>query len=469
MMGLLAYFAVTVTQAQAPEKFKYQAVLRDATGNIIANTAVTVVIDILQGSTGGASVYQETQGVTTTAQGVINLDLGAGTVNSGAFAGINWSTDHYWVKVTLDGTVISIGQLQSVPYALSVKGINLDPSTGNIGIGTTAPGFKLDVQGVIHSGIDNGSCFQVGNDVTLNDINQANGIGLYGTYDPTIGGLKLGSGGNWIWGKNGYIGIGTSNPTALLHLVSSSVPSMMLENTSLTSNYAKIGLGNSGESKNWEIGTDYNQGNLDNFYIWQGSANADRFNIDATGNVGIGTTSPTTNLDVNGTIRIRGGSPGSGKVLSSGADGTASWATNTAITPAVTATLSGASWTWTSAAPVYTGSTLTLPPGKWSVQVAILISNTSGLECWVRSTFTNGSGISTPSPDIIGATLASGYKALHSFGMVNGTIIINNTSGSNKTYYYWGQGCDIYAGSFSLPNFGGSAALENQIIAYPMN
>ncbi|HSK12486.1 MAG TPA: hypothetical protein VK907_04675 [Phnomibacter sp.] len=42
-------------------------------------------------------------------------------------------------------------------------------------------------------------------------------------------------------------------------------------------------------------------------------------------NVGIGTNSPTSTLDVNGTIRIRGGSPGAGKVLTSDANGNASW------------------------------------------------------------------------------------------------------------------------------------------------
>ncbi|HSK14266.1 MAG TPA: hypothetical protein VK907_13690, partial [Phnomibacter sp.] len=52
-------------------------------------------------------------------------------------------------------------------------------------------------------------------------------------------------------------------------------------------------------------------------------------------NVGIGTNTPTQKLDIDGQIRIRGGAPGAGKVLTSAVDGTATWAT-----PA-----SGSNWT----------------------------------------------------------------------------------------------------------------------------
>lgn len=51
------------------------------------------------------------------------------------------------------------------------------------------------------------------------------------------------------------------------------------------------------------------------------------FTILANGNVGIGVIAPTTKLDVNGQIKIAGGSPGAGKVLTSDADGLASWQT----------------------------------------------------------------------------------------------------------------------------------------------
>jgi hypothetical protein len=46
-----------------------------------------------------------------------------------------------------------------------------------------------------------------------------------------------------------------------------------------------------------------------------------------SGYVGIGTTSPTAKLDVDGQIKIRQGSPGSGKVLTCDASGLASWET----------------------------------------------------------------------------------------------------------------------------------------------
>lgn len=58
----------------------------------------------------------------------------------------------------------------------------------------------------------------------------------------------------------------------------------------------------------------------------KGSGNNNFFIDDATGEVGINTVSPTSELDVNGVVRIRGGSPGNFKVLTSyDANGNTTW------------------------------------------------------------------------------------------------------------------------------------------------
>jgi len=64
--------------------------------------------------------------------------------------------------------------------------------------------------------------------------------------------------------------------------------------------------------------------NLDHpFYIR--TNDVERMRIDTSGNVGIGTADPGAKLEVAGQIKVTGGSPGNGKVLTSDANGLASW------------------------------------------------------------------------------------------------------------------------------------------------
>ena len=85
-----AYIAVSFTSfGQAPEGFKYQAVVRDAGSLIITNQAVGMQIVIHQGSVSGPAVYTETFAPTSNGYGLVNLEIGTGTT-SDDFSLIDW-------------------------------------------------------------------------------------------------------------------------------------------------------------------------------------------------------------------------------------------------------------------------------------------------------------------------------------------------------------------------------------------
>ena len=129
MKKILLFFVaimsmILVAEAQAPEKFSYQAVIRNATGNLVANSPVGVRISILQYSPDGSAVYSETHYRATNANGLVTMEIGAGTVVSGSFSNIDWASGPYFLKIETDvngGTNYTLAgtqQMLSVPYAL---------------------------------------------------------------------------------------------------------------------------------------------------------------------------------------------------------------------------------------------------------------------------------------------------------------------------------------------------------------
>jgi hypothetical protein len=111
--------------AQAPEKFNYQAVCRDSTGNIIANQAVDIRTTIHNLSPTGFILYQETHSVITNTFGLINIAVGGGTVVSGDFAIIPWGNGEKYLQIEINtGSMyqdVGTTQILSVPYALHAR------------------------------------------------------------------------------------------------------------------------------------------------------------------------------------------------------------------------------------------------------------------------------------------------------------------------------------------------------------
>jgi len=273
---LIAILLINISAfAQAPQKMSYQAVIRNASNALMDNQSVGMQISVLQGSSTGTPVYVETQATTTNANGLVNLEIGTGTIVSGTFASIDWSTGTYYIKTETDitgGTSYSItgsSQLLSVPYALYAG-----ESNGGLADGTA------------------------------------------------VGNTPYWNGTNWvtnssnIYNNGTKVGINTSTPDQLLEVHSDLTYSAgQTASLMLSDNFQK-----------WNLGLGYSP--AFRFSI-ASEDSTERFVIQQTGNVGIGTINPLAKLDVAGQIKITDGTQGAGKVLTSDPNGLATWTTPT--------------------------------------------------------------------------------------------------------------------------------------------
>lgn len=123
---VLLYLGSSVI-AQVPEKFSYQAVIRDADNHIVENQEIGIQISILQGEKDNNAVYVELHTPETNENGLISIEIGTGEVESGEFENINWNEGPYFIHTAIDpegGTSYSIegsSQILSVPYAFHSK------------------------------------------------------------------------------------------------------------------------------------------------------------------------------------------------------------------------------------------------------------------------------------------------------------------------------------------------------------
>ncbi|MGC9315519.1 MAG: hypothetical protein ACP5G4_07825, partial [bacterium] len=215
-------------------------------------------------------VFGEAESDYGTKYGIYGTASGAGTNWAGYFNG----DVHITGDLTVDGTFPGVGGSGVDNYLARWDGTSdiqtsdiYITDTGRMGFGTTTPDYQIDIQNT--------------------------------------------SGPAWIRAKSG-----------------DSFAGLMIDRGTTTDNgYIQFRTAGTEE---WFVGQ-----------IGMGSANSDfsistsfspadgKFYLTQAGNLGINTTAPTTRLDVNGQIRIRGGVPGAGKVLTSDATGTATWETPT--------------------------------------------------------------------------------------------------------------------------------------------
>jgi hypothetical protein len=222
-------------------------------------------------------------------------------------------------------------------------------SGGNVGIGTSAPASKLDVRGVTAigpNGAYNGGYSSDYNMHVGNATNSTNG-GIMIVAGGSTGGtgkLSFDRGSNSdgrgrIWYDNstdklqfgttalmrmtidnvGKVGIGTASPTTILHVSTTSLAIARIDaglNSQSEIVFANNGSGTGGGG--FGVGRDYMGTGAHNFFVYDNVATATRLLIDNTGNVGIGTTTPGSKLDVNGTSNFNGNMTITGTVAITG-------------------------------------------------------------------------------------------------------------------------------------------------------
>ena len=288
----------TVNLAAAGTAGTHAKVTTDAYGRVTAGTTL-VEADLPPHSaalltSGTLSVANGGTGLSS-APATDQIPIGNGTgyslatLSAGSGISISNSSGSVTVSATGDATtkVSKSGDIMTGTLTLPANGLVAGTNQlvlvgGNVGIGTTGPTSVLDVRGDLTIGGPGGTAAPI----RLKTSSSGKAIKVQGTHD--------------------------NNDPALVTEIG------LYDNTN---NNIMAFFGDMSTSDNHTVVWARND-----LRLLPGSGSAEvRFT--STGNVGIGITSPGAKLDINGTIKISGGTPGAGKVLTSDANGLASWST----------------------------------------------------------------------------------------------------------------------------------------------
>jgi len=132
----LFFLLITCFTSFSQTGFNYQAIIRDASSNVLADQQVYLKIELMSGN---VAFFTELHDVKTNDFGLINVVVGDGTGNDD-FSSLDWSKN-YDIRISINGDVYDTAPLQRVPYAKYANNGMTSEQAGEIAVNTAKTGI----------------------------------------------------------------------------------------------------------------------------------------------------------------------------------------------------------------------------------------------------------------------------------------------------------------------------------------